>query len=241
MQDFETLRKGTSVGLPAAHLSSQLQCTGEAKYTDDIPPQQGELQAALVLSTRPHARITKIDVDAIRSLPNVVDFIWHKDIPGKNHWGAAIHDEPLFAENQVDCVGQIIGVIVAETEAAAREAAAVASRDYIHYENLPAIYTIQEAIKQNSFFNGHHTIQRGDPENNFSDCDVVLEGELNIGGQEHFYMESQVSLVVPLETNEFIIYSSTQSAAHTQVRITFSISEDYPHVNILVFPQFDNS
>lgn len=225
-QDFEIVRNGTSVGVPTPHLSSQLHCTGEAKYTDDIPKHQGELQAALVLSTRPHARIVRIDTEAIRSIPGVVDFIWHKDVPGKNHWGAAVADEEIFAEKEVICVGQIIGLIVAETETSAREAAAVASRDHVIYEDLPAIFTIQEAIAQNSFLSEMHKLEKGDPERAFSECDVVLEGNLQIGGQEHFYMESQSSIVVPLETNEFLVYSSTQAATKTQFTVAKALGID---------------
>ena len=43
-----------------------------------------------------------------------------------------------------------------------------------------------------------------------SECERVIEGEARLGGQEHFYLEPQCSVVIPGEHQEFTIISSSQ-------------------------------
>lgn len=94
--------------------------TGEARYTDDIPPPPGMLHGALVMSTRPYARLLKVDPAPALALPGVVRFVGHKDVPGGNKIGAVVKDEECFATEEVHHVGAVVGIVVAETEAAAQ-------------------------------------------------------------------------------------------------------------------------
>uniref|UniRef100_A0A8C4F212 2Fe-2S ferredoxin-type domain-containing protein n=1 Tax=Dicentrarchus labrax TaxID=13489 RepID=A0A8C4F212_DICLA len=115
---------------------------------------------------------------------------------------------------QVTCVGHIIGAVVADTQLHAQRAAKAVR---IQYEELPAVVTIQEAIAAQSFYQPIRTIQKGDLEVGFKQADHILEGEMHIGGQEHFYLETNVTLAVPRgEDGEMEVFASTQSASKTQ-------------------------
>jgi xanthine dehydrogenase/oxidase len=111
--------------------------------------------------------------------------------------------------------GQPIGLILADSEAQAR-AGARAVR--IEYEDLPAILSIEEAIEQNSFFPHYRFIRSGgDMDEAFAAADHVFEGVARMGGQEHFYLETHASIIVPkLEDGEVEVFASTQNPTETQ-------------------------
>jgi len=83
------------VGEAVMHKSGYLQCTGEAKYTDDIDEPTGTLHAALVMSTKAHALLKSVDPSKALELPGVVRYFDHKDIKGSNHIGAVVKDEEV--------------------------------------------------------------------------------------------------------------------------------------------------
>ncbi|KAF9126007.1 hypothetical protein BGW39_006999 [Mortierella sp. 14UC] len=210
IQNSETKIVSQSV----AHVAAMKQVTGEALYTDDMPKLHNELYGAMVLSTRAHAKIVNIDTSAALAHPGVKAYYGHKDVPGNNIWGAAMFaDEEIFASEEVHCVGQIIGVIVADTQVIAQEAARKVKIDYI---DLPHVVTIDEAIAADSYIPLTKSIVKGDVDAAFANCAKVLEGQTRIGGQEHFYLETQVVLVNNKGEGEFEIYSSTQNANETQ-------------------------
>ncbi|XP_054113738.1 aldehyde oxidase 2 isoform X5 [Callithrix jacchus] len=200
------------VGRPIMHLSGLKHATGEAIFCDDIPMVDKELFMALVTSSRAHAKIISIDVSKALELPGVVDVITAEDIPGTN--GA--EDDKLLAVDEVICVGQIICAVVAETDVQAKRAT---EKIKITYEDLePVIFTIKDAIKHNSFLCPEKKLEQGNVEEAFEKVDQIVEGEVHVGGQEHFYMETQRALVIPkTEDRELDIYVSTQDPAHVQV------------------------
>ena len=201
------------------HLAALKQCTGEAEYTDDIPVQQGQLIGALVLSTKPHAKLLKVDASPALELPGVVAWVDRHDVvtPKANWWGAPVCDEVFFAEEEVFTAGQPIGMILGQT---AQQAAAGARAVLVQYEDLPAIFTIEEAVEQQSFFEHYRYIKRGNTEEAFKNCDHVIEGTSRMGGQEHFYLETNAALAIPKpEDGEMEIWSSTQNPTETQAYV----------------------
>ncbi|XP_051142249.1 xanthine dehydrogenase 1-like isoform X2 [Andrographis paniculata] len=210
-QDYDIVKRGSAVGVPEMHLSAKLQVTGEAEYTDDVPMPPNSLHAALVLSKKPHARILKIDDEAARSSPGVAGIFFSKDIPGEHMIGPTILDEELFASEIVTCVGQVIGVVVADTHENAKLAARKVN---IQYEELQAVLSIEDALKSNSFHpNTERCLVKGDVEHCFSSdqCDKIVEGKVQIGGQEHFYLEPNSTLIWTSDAgNEVHMISSTQ-------------------------------
>ncbi|KAA0711294.1 Xanthine dehydrogenase/oxidase [Triplophysa tibetana] len=206
------------VGHPVMHLSALKQATGEAVYCDDIPCYENELHLALVTSTKAHALIKSIDTSDAMEVPGVVTFLSAKDVPGSNLTGPIIYDETVFADDKVTCVGHIVGAIVADTHAHAQRAAKAVKIDY--EELQPVIVTIQDAISHNSFYHPVRTIKSGDVAQGFKDSDHILQGEIHIGGQEHFYLETNCTIAVPRgEDGEMELFVSTQSASKTQALV----------------------
>ncbi|EFX65041.1 hypothetical protein DAPPUDRAFT_303976 [Daphnia pulex] len=206
------------VGRPLAHVAGEKHVTGEAIYCDDLPPVAGELHMALVLSNQAHAEIVSIDPSAALELEGVRGFFSAKDIAsGRNVFGPIVHDEEVFASKRVTCCGQVIACVVADNLALAQRASRLVRVTYSPSDG-PAIFTIQDAIKHNSFYQGHsREIIQGDVEAGFRNAQHVLEGTFEMGGQEHFYLETQSVLVVPKgEDGEMDITSSTQNPSEVQ-------------------------
>ncbi|RLN49926.1 hypothetical protein BBJ29_001688 [Phytophthora kernoviae] len=212
----DTTRRGP-VGDPLMHKSAYLQVSGEALYTDDIPNTPGTLHGALVLSTCAHGLIKSIDASealAIEGVHRYIDAsIFETEKLGTNVIGPVLKDEECFASEKVLCVGQPIGIVVAESHELAMTAA---DKVKVIYEELPSVITIEDAIREKSFILPVHTIDCGDVEKGLAESDIVLEGEVHMGGQEQFYFETNVSLCIPQEGGMSII-SSTQAATKAQV------------------------
>ncbi|KAK4785485.1 hypothetical protein SAY86_002174 [Trapa natans] len=211
-QDYEIVNQGTAVGFPEIHLSSILQVTGEAEYVDDLPLPPSGLHAALVLSQKPHAVIKSIDSSGVKVSPGFGGLFLAKDVPGHNSIGPVIYDEEVFATTHVTCVGQVIGVVVADTHENAKLAA---SKVQIQYGDLPPILSIKDAINAESFHpDSQMILTKGDVDMCFESgqCYRTIEGEVQVGGQEHFYLEPQSTLIWSVDGgNEIHMVSSTQA------------------------------
>uniref|UniRef100_K3WID5 Xanthine dehydrogenase n=1 Tax=Globisporangium ultimum (strain ATCC 200006 / CBS 805.95 / DAOM BR144) TaxID=431595 RepID=K3WID5_GLOUD len=209
----------TPVGDPLMHKSAYLQVSGEAVYTDDIPNMSDTLHGALVLSTCAHGIIKSIDPSEALAMEGVHEFfdasVFDTARLGSNKIGPVVKDEECFASEKVVCVGQPVGIIVADTHDLAM---AASEKVKVVYEELPSVITIQDAIREKSFILPVHTIIDGDIEKGFAESDIVLEGEVNLGGQEQFYFETNISLCIPQEGGLKVI-SSTQAATKTQVLV----------------------
>lgn len=221
-QSFEAplVGKGDGVdmlGQPVPHLAASKQATGEALYTDDLPPYRDELYGALVMSKKARARIRSINAETALGMPGVAGYFDHRDVPGHNNIGAILLDEECFATDEVVCVGAVIGVVVADTQAHAQAAARAV---VVEYEELEPVITIEQAIALNSFHCEPLTIRDGDTAACFAEADVVVEGEMRVGGQEHFYLETQACICVPAgEDGEMQVLSSTQNPSRTQLMV----------------------
>ena len=207
------------LGKPNPHVAALKQCTGEAQYTDDIPVQKNELYGVMVLSTKAHAKILDVEPSFALNMPGVFDFVDHHDLPNPeaNWWGAPNCDETFFAVDEVFTAGQPIGIILADS---AKHAEAGARAVKVKYEDLPAIFTIEEAIAKESYFDHYRYINKGDVEGAFKTADYVFDGVARMGGQEHFYLETQACVVIPKpEDGEMEVFSCTQNPTETQAYV----------------------
>ncbi|THC93623.1 hypothetical protein EYZ11_006907 [Aspergillus tanneri] len=216
-RDLRNPHEQRVVGKPLPHLSGLKHATGQAGYVDDIPPQHRELFGAMVLSDRAHARILSVDWTPALANGLAVGYIDRHSIPAdKNRWGSVIRDEPFFAEDEVFSHGQPIGMVYAETAQKAQKASQAVR---VEYEDLPTVLTIDEAIAAGSFFQYGKELHKGerDIEAVLEGCDHVFEGTTRIGGQEHFYLETNAAVVVPnAEDGSMDVWSSTQNTMETQ-------------------------
>ncbi|KAK3061183.1 hypothetical protein LTR53_019860, partial [Teratosphaeriaceae sp. CCFEE 6253] len=117
-----------------------------------------------------HAKLLSVDAAPALDLLGVHDYVDHRDLPSPevNWWGAPACDETFFAVDEVFTAGQPIGIVLA-TSAKLAEAGARAVR--VTYEELPAIFTIEEAIAVGSYFDHYRFIETGDTAKAFAEAD----------------------------------------------------------------------
>ncbi|MER3484014.1 MAG: xanthine dehydrogenase molybdopterin binding subunit, partial [Meiothermus sp.] len=200
------------VGKAIPHESAREHVTGRALYTDDLLNRYpGLLHAWPVQAPHAHARIVGMDISGAYEVPSVVKVLTAEDVPGTND-SHTHHDEPLFP-SEVMFSGQAVAWVLGESEEAARLGA---ERVKVKYQPLPAILTVKKAIAAGSFQGSTLHAQRGDAEQGLKDAPLTLEGELEIGGQEHFYLETHASLSHLDETGNVVVHSSTQHPTETQ-------------------------
>jgi xanthine dehydrogenase large subunit len=204
---------GPAAGVARPHESARAQVAGSATYIDDIPELRGTLHAAPILSTIAHGRLLGIDTSAALAMPGVRGVVLAADIPGDPVLATFVHDEPVFARDTVEHVGQVIGLVVADHVMAARRAARQVK---VQIEPLPAVLTPREAHAQHSYVLPPVTVRRGEPEAALARSPHRLSGQLEVGGQEHFYLEGQIAYALPLEQDQWRIYSSTQHPGEVQ-------------------------
>ena len=237
-------KKGAAdaVGKPSTHQSGPLHCTGEATYCDDIMAPTGTLHASLILAREAGVVFEDIDKEAALKTPGVVGVFGADDISllgGENQNGPIAKDEVVFLPlgDKIGYVGQVLGVAVGETLDSAEAGAKAAKIKYgaVNGDKIPV--SIEDAIASNSFYEmTRHNIARGDKttlqrlkdspdsEGDVKVGDLVkISGSFRSGAQEHFYLETQSTLVVPTEGDtNLTVYSSTQAATHTQESCAFA-------------------
>ena len=213
-------------GKSHTHQSGKYHCTGEAVYVDDIPEPENMLHSALILSNRSCGSLLSVDKTKALEMKGVVGVYTYsdlKDIGGKNELGAIFKDEEVFATREIRHYGMVIGIVVAETLEVAQLAARSVTQIYDESDKTEPIITIEEAIAAQSFYEAsRHVIESGNVNKVLASSDkdqnIVVEGTMQVGGQEHFYLETMCSLIVPSEANQGLtVYSSTQALDKTQV------------------------
>ncbi|MGV0818338.1 xanthine dehydrogenase molybdopterin binding subunit [Martelella sp. AMO21009] len=197
------------------HDSAHKHVAGTAEYIDDMPEPAGLLHAGVGLSDRPHAKIVAMDLSKVEAAPGVVCVLTGKDVPGVNDISSGgHHDEPLFADEIVEYHGQLIFAVIAETRHQARAAAKLAE---ITYEDLPFWTSVRDALAHNApDVITPLRLQRGDAKAALETAKNRITAEMEIGGQEHFYLEGQIALAIPGEDDEVAVWSSTQHPSEIQ-------------------------
>ncbi len=223
------LRAEPAAGRSQFHESARAQVAGAATYVDDIPEIRGTLYAAPILSSVAHGRLLGVNCSAALAMPGVRDVILASDIPGDPMLAAFAHDEPVFAQHTVQHVGQVIGVVVADSVMQARRAARKVVCDI---EPLPAILSVDDALAAQSYVLPPVFVKRGDAAGALARAAHSVSGELEVGGQEHFYLEGQVAYVVPQEQNQWLVYSSTQHPGEVQHWVSHALGLDNHAVRV---------
>ena len=221
-----------SVAKPLPHDAAALHVTGAARYIDDIPCPEGTLHLAFGLSDVACATLTAMDLSAVRSAADVVAVICAADLPFANDVSPSVHDEPLLADDQVEYFGQPLFLVVAKTHLAARKAARLGK---ISYDEQPALLSIEDALAADSRFEeGPRVYQKGDALKAISGAKHQLKGRLEIGGQEHFYLEGQAALAIPQEDTEMVVHSSTQHPSEIQHKVAEALGLGLQDVRVEV-------
>ena len=213
------------------HDSGAKHVSGLAKYTDDISEPLNTLYGAIGWSKKAHAKIKKLDLRAVKKSEGVISVITHSDIPGRNDVGPVFDGDPIFPKNKVEYYGQPLFAVAATSMELARKAILNAK---IYYQELKPIITINDALKKNNLLFKPRIIKKGNPSQKIIKSKNIIKGSFSTGSQEHFYLEGQVSLVIPKEDNNFLVYSSTQHPSETQQIIAKMLNQKSNSISVSV-------
>ena len=206
-----------SVAKPLPHDAAKLHVTGAARYVDDIPTPANTLHIAFGLSKPAAGRLISMDLSAVRASQGVVAVYTADDLAFANDVSPSNHDEPLLATDAVHYAGQPLFMVVATSHLAARHAARLGQ---IEIEKTDPILTIEQALKADSRFeDGPRIYQKGDAAAALKQASKTLSGSINIGGQEHFYLEGQAALALPQDNGDMVVHSSTQHPTEIQHKV----------------------
>ncbi len=201
-------------GASLAHDSGLKHATGEAVYIDDIPLPRGALHLATGGADAPCGQIRTIELDAVRNAPGVIDVFCARDLPGHNDVSPLGRgDEPLLAEEAIRFDGEAVFAVVATSHRAARAAAALGRIDVTPTE---PVLSVDGALDQERFISEEKIMERGDWQQAMSSAPHNASGTLYCGGQDHFYLEGQISLAIPQEDGDMWVYCSTQHPSEIQ-------------------------
>ena len=203
----------TGVGRSVKHESADKHVSGEATYVDDRLEFPNQLHVYARMSDRAHARIVSIDTSPCYAIPGVAIAITKDDVPGQLDIGPVVAGDPLLADGKVEYVGQVVLAVGADSLETARKAAMAA---IIEYEDLEPVLDVVDALRKKHFVLDSHQHKIGNSSAELATAPRRLQGSLHIGGQEHFYLETQISSVMPSEDGGMIVYTSTQNATEVQ-------------------------
>ncbi|MDH2198164.1 xanthine dehydrogenase molybdopterin binding subunit [Ectopseudomonas oleovorans] len=203
----------SGVGRSVKHESADKHVSGEAVYVDDRLEFPNQLHVYARQSDRAHARILRIDTRPCYEFPGVAIAITKDDVPGQLDIGPVVAGDPLLADGKVEYVGQVVLAVAADSLETARKAAMAA---IVEYEDLEPVLDVVEAYRKKHFVLASHTHRIGDSASQLASAPRRLQGTLHIGGQEHFYLETQISSVMPTEDGGMLVYTSTQNPTEVQ-------------------------
>jgi len=186
---------------------------GESQFVDDILVPEGLLYASVSYSKIAHGELKSINIKDAAKIKGVRGVFTARDIPGENQIGGIVPDEELFAKDKVEFIGQPIAIAVADSNLIAMEAA---RKIEIETKELPVITEPREAFKANQLIAPPRTFNLGNVDDCWNQCDYVIEGIAESGGQEHLYLEAQGAFAYPVEGGGVKILSSTQSPTVVQ-------------------------
>jgi aldehyde oxidoreductase len=197
--------------------------TGQLKYADDLT-MEGMLYGKILWAAHPHAEIVSMDTREAESLPGVRAVITARDIPGKNQCGMVIRDQPAIADKKVRYIGDSLASVFADTPEVAADAI---SRIKVEYKVLPGVFSPEEAARPDAprvheKGNRLHqvSIERGNVDEVFTKCAVVVEGDYTTPFIEHGFLEPESGLAYPSEDGGVIIKYPTQSAFDDRTQLS---------------------
>lgn len=195
------------------HESAIRQVSGSARYVDDIPAPASLCYASAGVTNVASGTLTSLDLSAVKRSPGVIDVITISDIPGHTDIGPVFGGDPILLDKEVKFHGQPVFAVLAETQEQARVAATKATMTFAEAE---AILTTNEALAADAKVRPTHEFGRGDVSITLQTAPLTASGHLSVGGQEHMYLEGQVSLAIPEEEDRISIFTSSQHPSEVQ-------------------------
>ena len=219
-----------TIASPLPHDAARLHVTGTARFVDDIPVPVDCLHLAFGLSSIARGTIASMDLDAVRAAPGVRAVLTADDLAHANDVSPSANDEPLLSDGSVHYLGQPLFLVAATSHLAARRAARMGQ---VEYAAETPILTVDEALAtDNRFGEGPVIWSKGNAEAAITASPRKLEGVVDIGGQEHFYLEGQVALAEPQEGGDILIRASSQHPTEIQHKIADALGQPMHSVRV---------
>jgi len=198
------------VGRAVVRKDGVAKVTGAHLYGADRNPRlvagaggEETLHAAAVFSVYPYAELLAMDTSRAEAMAGVVAVFTAKDVPGRNGYGIIIPHQPVFVPEgeRVRSIGDVLALVVAESEAVAR---AAVERVRVEYRELEGVFSPREALapdapilhpprpgdEPSNVMYGTH-VEKGDVEAAIAEADVVVEGTFRTPFIEHGYLEPE--------------------------------------------------
>ena len=220
LEEVRKLLHGRSynvVGTDVRRVDGLEKVTGLAKYSADYLIERA-LRVKPVRSPYAHAVVKSIDKASALRIPGVEAVILPEDVPGENQMGYLVDDQPIITP-KARYVGDIVALIVARDEKTAWQGA---DQIQVEYEELPAVFDPREALKGN--FRIHDRgklatdakVKKGNVEEGFRQCDVIVERTYRTGSQDHAYLEPEAAVAIPGGARGVTVIGTTQNPFRTR-------------------------
>lgn len=213
IKDKKLTAGSSEIGKATPHESAQLHLKGKALYIDDIVAPQGCLHAYVGMANVACGVLNSQDLSAVADANGVVDIITAADIPGHVDIGPVFAGDPLLVESTISYFGQPLFAVAANSREAARRAALLGCADISPTEPL---LTLEQAQTHNKQVRPSHSLVKGDSATALAEAVNTLTINQRVGGQEHFYLEGQVSLAIPQDNGGVLVHSSSQHPSEVQ-------------------------
>jgi len=224
----------TAVGISIRRIDGTEKVAGQALYTGDLHL-PGMAIAKVLRSPVAHARIRGIDATKARAVPGVLAVLTRDNLNvASNAFGAYVRDQQILATERVRYVGDMVAAVAAIDDAVAAEAVKLIEVDY---DELPAVYSVEEALadeaplvheklenrkdpgygrggthivheRSNICFHFRH--ERGDVDSGFREADQIFEDSFYFPSAQHYPMEPHIC-VAQFEGDVLTVWSATQS------------------------------
>jgi CO/xanthine dehydrogenase Mo-binding subunit/aerobic-type carbon monoxide dehydrogenase small subunit (CoxS/CutS family) len=214
--------------------------TGSLAYGDDIV-RENMLYGKILWAQHPHARILRVDTSKAEALEGVVKVLTAKDIPGRNQCGLVIRDQPAIAEDKVRYIGDSVASVFAESLEIATEAL---SQIEVEYDVLPAVFTPQDAARPNApqvhekgNLLRHAEIVRGDVEEAYKKCAVIVENTYSTPFIEHGFLEPESGLAYPDGEGGVVLEMGTQTVFDDRAQLAEILDIPEEKIRVIQIPQ----
>ncbi|MBI3941212.1 MAG: xanthine dehydrogenase family protein molybdopterin-binding subunit, partial [Acidobacteria bacterium] len=221
------------VGQAVERMDAIEKVTGRARYTHDIQL-PSMVWGRIVRSSRPHARVLRIDPSPALALPGVVGVLLPEDVKDYKIG----NEVDLLSQGEVRYVGEEVAAVAAVTEEIAHDAAQLVR---VEYQDLPAVTDAEEAMRSgapvvkeggNIFGGKPRVYQRGDVNKGFAEADHIFEETFTTAPAHHACMETHCC-VCAWEGDGLIVYESTQGIFGVQEAVARALKIPSGKVRVL--------
>jgi CO/xanthine dehydrogenase Mo-binding subunit len=216
-----------TIGNPVIRQDGLEKVLGQAKFADDYDF-PGQLYGVMVRLPAAHAKIDKIDYSAVQEHPAIQAICDARDIPGEKLAGVVRRDQPVFCDEKIVTPGDVVAMLVGESEEALIQVRGGIKIDYTPLPELtdpckaldPDAPLIHPQYENNLIV--HYPLRKGDIEKGFAGSDFILEQTYTTPHVEHAYIEPEAVTAVPLEGNKGVKIIGSIQNPHTTRRIVAS-------------------